>query len=125
MLIATSGTAVVEPDPPSAETDESAPKAIDPVNGRNLAERQVPTLPSKGVDVRIIRLAPYVYGRGLSGIKIFMGMFIQYQAAPRLVSYPLSCLQMSECCSKVECTPRASCMLPAIAGDFFSIPSPA
>lgn len=84
ILITTSGTAAVEPKEKGEETDETAPEAADPVNDRMTSERHVLSWghADKGsVDVRVVRLAPYVYGRGASGIGLFMGMFFSWGQA--------------------------------------------
>ncbi|KAI9929529.1 hypothetical protein ASPWEDRAFT_111168 [Aspergillus wentii DTO 134E9] len=74
-LVVTSGSLVVAPDPTGAETDETSPLNENPLNGRIRAERHALELAGKGVKVSVIRLAPFVYGRGGSGIRLFMGMF--------------------------------------------------
>jgi nucleoside-diphosphate-sugar epimerase len=64
-LVATSGTAVVEPDPYGDETPEEAPTSKtfilkDRINSERYALSKV----NEGVKVSVIRLPPYVYGRG-------------------------------------------------------------
>lgn len=73
-LITTSGTLVVAADPNRAETTESSPVDQKPLNDRIRSEQYAQSLCSKGVKVITIRLAPYVYGRGGSGIRLFMSM---------------------------------------------------
>ena len=75
-LVVTSGTLVVSPDPSGAETTESAPLSPNPVNDRVRAEQHALQLCAKGVQVCAVRLAPYVYGQGGSGIRLFMQMSV-------------------------------------------------
>jgi nucleoside-diphosphate-sugar epimerase len=71
-LITTSGTLVVAPDPDGGETTEESPLLEDPVNLRIKAELYALGLCKKGIDVCTVRLAPYVYGRGGSGVRMIM-----------------------------------------------------
>ena len=64
-LIMTSGTGVAEPDPNGGETDEDSPLANDAaLRERTDAEKAALELQSDGVRPIVVRLAPYVYGRG-------------------------------------------------------------
>ncbi|KAI1340626.1 putative NAD dependent epimerase/dehydratase [Xylariaceae sp. FL0016] len=74
-LIITSGTALAKPDPEGGETDENAEEVENPLNGRWRCEGNGLALAEQGVRVCAVRLAPYVYGRGGSGVRLFMGMF--------------------------------------------------
>lgn len=73
-LITTSGSLVVAADPNGAETTETSPIDEKPVNDRIRSEQYAQSLCNKGVKVITIRLAPYVYGRGGSGVRLFMSM---------------------------------------------------
>lgn len=73
-LIITAGTLQVVPDPNGHETDESAPANVETTFKRHLVEAHALELVHKGVKVSSIRLAPYVYGRGGSGVARMMGM---------------------------------------------------
>lgn len=73
-LVVTSGTLVVAPDSNGAETTETSPLSKIPINGRIRAEAHALALCQKGVKVLAVRLAPYVYGRGSSSIRLFMMM---------------------------------------------------
>ncbi|KAB8360548.1 hypothetical protein FH972_024288 [Carpinus fangiana] len=73
-LIVTNGTLVVEADPTGAETTEKSPLAVSPVSGRGEVEQYSLALASRGIRVMVVRLAPYVYGRGGSGVGRFIGM---------------------------------------------------
>ncbi|EED20169.1 NAD dependent epimerase/dehydratase, putative [Talaromyces stipitatus ATCC 10500] len=74
-LLVTSGSLVVEADPNGEETTETSPLQKKPVNDRFKAEdHAINWAREKGVRVIAIRLAPYVYGRGGSGIRLFMQM---------------------------------------------------
>jgi len=75
MFITTSGSLVVEPDENGGETTETSELAKKPLNGRIAFEKHAFSLADKGVKVCVIRLAPFVYGRGGSGVKLFMGLF--------------------------------------------------
>ncbi|OLN96644.1 Uncharacterized protein C2A9.02 [Colletotrichum chlorophyti] len=76
-LVVTSGTLVVPADPTGAETTESTPAEQDPINTRIKTEMHSLGLASRGVRVMSVRMAPYVYGRGGSGIALFMGIAAQ------------------------------------------------
>lgn len=73
-LLITSGTLCAAPDPSGAETTEDSPLLSSPLNTRIKTELHALTLTSKNIRVMAIRLAPYVYGRGGSGVQLFMGM---------------------------------------------------
>ncbi|KAK0756164.1 hypothetical protein N5P37_011254 [Trichoderma harzianum] len=76
-LIVASGSAIVRPDPEHNETDETSPLNIDGINRRYESEQYALDQESKGVRVYSIRLAPYVYGHGGSGIALFMQLALQ------------------------------------------------
>jgi nucleoside-diphosphate-sugar epimerase len=64
-LIMTSGTGVTEPDPKGGETNEDSPLANDAaLRERTDAEQTALELQKDGVRPIVVRLAPYVYGRG-------------------------------------------------------------
>ncbi|KAK9311123.1 hypothetical protein V1524DRAFT_443521 [Lipomyces starkeyi] len=64
-FVITSGTAVVDPDPAGVETTEDSPLAQTFVlKDRIRSERHALRLSEDGVRVSVIRLPPYVYGRG-------------------------------------------------------------
>ncbi|KAK9483909.1 hypothetical protein V1527DRAFT_471586 [Lipomyces starkeyi] len=64
-FVITSGTAVVDPDPAGGETTEDSPLAQTFVlKDRIRSERHALRLSEDGVRVSVIRLPPYVYGRG-------------------------------------------------------------
>lgn len=74
-LLVTSGSLVVEADPNGDKTTETSPLQKDPVNQRWKAEAHaISWAREKGVRVIAIRLAPYVYGRGGSGVRLIMQM---------------------------------------------------
>ncbi|RDK45406.1 NAD dependent epimerase/dehydratase [Aspergillus phoenicis ATCC 13157] len=76
-LVTTSGTLVVRPNPDGSETDEFSPLDTHPLVSRNEITVHGLALGEKsGGKVRVmdIRLAPFVYGRGGSGIRLFMQM---------------------------------------------------
>ncbi|KAJ1550179.1 hypothetical protein HK405_001218 [Cladochytrium tenue] len=73
LLIATSGSLVVAPDPAGGATDEESPLWDDPINQRVACELNALRLGREsGVPVVVVRLAPFVYGRGASGVRLFM-----------------------------------------------------
>lgn len=76
-LVATSGTLMVAADPTGAETTEASPPEPNPIITRIKTEQHTLALASRGIRVTVVRLAPYVYGRGGSGVKLFMGMSAQ------------------------------------------------
>ncbi|CRG91019.1 hypothetical protein PISL3812_08067 [Talaromyces islandicus] len=75
-LLVTSGSLVTAADPTGRETTETSPRWEAPVNDRHKAEDHAMSWAEKGVHVMSIRLAPYVYGRGGSGVQLFMKMAV-------------------------------------------------
>jgi nucleoside-diphosphate-sugar epimerase len=76
-LVVTSGTLSVAADPMGAETTEASPPESNPISTRIKTEQHALALARRGIRVMGVRLAPYVYGRGGSGVKLFMGMSAQ------------------------------------------------
>ncbi|KAM3074925.1 hypothetical protein ACMFMG_008331 [Clarireedia jacksonii] len=76
-LVVTSGTLLVAADPSGAETTESSAPDPNPINTRGRFEAYALGLKNKGIRIALIRLAPFVYGRGGSGVKLFMNMSLQ------------------------------------------------
>ncbi|KAI0836868.1 putative NAD dependent epimerase/dehydratase [Hypoxylon sp. FL0890] len=76
-LVTTSGTLMVEPDPNGGVIDETAPYAKKSLLPRHVVEQYDQSLAKKGIRVSTIRLAQWVYGRGGSGVKLFMGLSAQ------------------------------------------------
>lgn len=72
-FVITSGSLVVAAT--GSETDETSALWEKPLNARIKSEQHALELCEKGVKVSAIRLAPFVYGRGGSGIRLFMTMF--------------------------------------------------
>ncbi|OOF99091.1 hypothetical protein ASPCADRAFT_140737 [Aspergillus carbonarius ITEM 5010] len=72
-LVVTSGSLVVAAT--GAETDETSALWEKPLNERIVSERNNLRLCERGVKVSVVRLAPFVYGRGGSGVALFMRMF--------------------------------------------------
>ncbi|KAI1757538.1 putative NAD dependent epimerase/dehydratase [Xylaria castorea] len=75
LFVGTSGTAVVEPDADDGETDEAAPGNSNPFNGRIRCEQHQLSRAGNGVRVSAMRLPAFVYGRGGSGVALFMRTF--------------------------------------------------
>ncbi|KZL75077.1 nad dependent epimerase [Colletotrichum incanum] len=73
-LVVTSGTLSVSADPTGAETTEASPAETSPLNTRIKTELHSLGLASRGVRVMSVRLAPYVYGRGGSGVAHFLSI---------------------------------------------------
>ncbi|KAJ5718078.1 hypothetical protein N7488_003724 [Penicillium malachiteum] len=73
-LVTTSGTLVVEAHD-GLETNEESPLSEAPLNDRIKSEQYALKLCDRGINVSVIRLAPWVYGRGGSGIRLFTSMF--------------------------------------------------
>ncbi|KAF7920508.1 hypothetical protein EAE99_008121 [Botrytis elliptica] len=71
-LVVTGGTLFVSPDPDGGETTETSPEDPEPLNTRHQAEAHALKLAMRGIRVVAIRLAPWVFGRGGSGVKILM-----------------------------------------------------
>lgn len=72
-FVTTSGSLTVAAT--GAETDETSALWEKPLNDRIKCEQHALELRNKGVRVSAIRLAPFVYGRGGSGVRLFMSMF--------------------------------------------------
>lgn len=82
-LIVTSGTLLAQADPNGGETDEEAPPEPSHLNVRIQAEKHALALAKeKGIRVMAVRLAPYTYGRGGSGVALFMGMALKMGGIP-------------------------------------------
>ncbi|CAD6443185.1 8580fdb2-e25e-45be-92b8-12a528d390f2 [Sclerotinia trifoliorum] len=73
-LVVTGGALFVAPDPNGGETTEMSPMDSNPFNTRGKSEPHALDLAKKAIRVIAIRLAPWVYGRGGSGVKLFMDM---------------------------------------------------
>ncbi|KAI1770228.1 hypothetical protein F4818DRAFT_455843 [Hypoxylon cercidicola] len=72
-FLITSGTLVTAADPKHGETNETSPLWSHPLNERiNCETYAIKQASAKGIRVVAVRLAPYVYGRGGSGIRLFM-----------------------------------------------------
>jgi nucleoside-diphosphate-sugar epimerase len=70
-LVLTSGSLFTGAHPEGKETDEASPVWRDSPFGLGM-ESSFELLKEKGVNVNVVRLAPWVYGRGGSGVKLFM-----------------------------------------------------
>ncbi|KAF2833604.1 NAD dependent epimerase/dehydratase [Ophiobolus disseminans] len=70
-LVLTSGTLHAGAHPNGAETNEDSPAWPDAPFGAGL-ESLYPDLKARGLNVNVVRLGPWVYGRGGSGVKLFM-----------------------------------------------------
>lgn len=75
-LLVTSGSLVAAADPKGGETTETSPRWKEPIVDRYKAEDHALSWSKKGIHVMSIRLAPYVYGRGGSGVRLFMKMAV-------------------------------------------------
>ncbi|KAI1295907.1 putative NAD dependent epimerase/dehydratase [Xylaria venustula] len=85
LFIGTSGVGVVKPDPEGGETDEDAPEDPNPINGRIRCEKHILSKAGQnGIRVCIMRLPPFVYGHGGSGVKLFMSIFVKAGAVVRI-----------------------------------------
>ncbi|RMZ69100.1 alcohol dehydrogenase [Pyrenophora seminiperda CCB06] len=74
-LITTTGTLVAKADPEGNETDEDAPPDSSPLNVRIQHEyHSLAQAKKRRVRGMVVRLAPFTYGNGGSGVGLFMGM---------------------------------------------------
>ncbi|KAB8067114.1 NAD(P)-binding protein [Aspergillus leporis] len=73
-LIVTNGTLCVPQDPSGAETTEETPTEANPLNTRVKTEEHSLGLVSRGIRAMVVRIPPYTYGRGGSGVTMFMKM---------------------------------------------------
>lgn len=72
-LITTSGTMMARPDPDGGETDEDAPVLLEsPITRYKAWDHARAVADKAGVRALCVRLAPFVYGRGGSGVRMFM-----------------------------------------------------
>ncbi|KAF2133659.1 oxidoreductase domain-containing protein [Dothidotthia symphoricarpi CBS 119687] len=82
-LITTSGTLSAQADPNGNETNEDAPPEPSHLNVRIQAEQHaLAQVKKRGVKVMAVRVAPYTYGRGGSGVARFMGMALKMGGLP-------------------------------------------
>lgn len=81
-LVLTSGSLFTGADPNGNETDENAPTWENSPFGTGM-EGSFLGLKERGININVVRLAPWVYGRGGSGVKLFM----QGAAQTKKVSY--------------------------------------
>lgn len=79
-LLVTSGTLISAPDN-GKETNEQSPPQPNPFVERNRSEDSAMSWAGKGVKVICIRLAPYTYGRGRSGVSLFLAGAVQGKQA--------------------------------------------
>jgi nucleoside-diphosphate-sugar epimerase len=70
-LVLTAGSLFTGADPEGKETDEESPAWKNSPFGIG-TESTFADLKERGINVNIVRLAPWVYGRGGSGVKLFM-----------------------------------------------------
>ncbi|KAI0382120.1 putative NAD dependent epimerase/dehydratase [Hypomontagnella monticulosa] len=78
LLLITSGTLVTAAHPNHEETTETSPLWSVPLNDRIDCETHaLKQAAAKGIRAVALRLAPYVYGRGGSGVRLFMGFGAQ------------------------------------------------
>jgi nucleoside-diphosphate-sugar epimerase len=70
-LILTSGSLFTAADPEGRETNEESPGWTDSPFGTGM-EGKFASLKERGINVNVVRLAPWVYGKGGSGVKLFM-----------------------------------------------------
>jgi nucleoside-diphosphate-sugar epimerase len=70
-LVLTSGSLFTGAATDGSETNEASPAWPDTPFGTG-TEDMFSTLKARGIDVNVVRLAPWVYGRGGSGVKLFM-----------------------------------------------------
>lgn len=78
-LILTSGSLVAAADPDGKETNEESPRWVESPFSTGQEEYAL-AIKNKGA-ISVVRLAPWVYGRGGSGVKLFMGMFARMNDA--------------------------------------------
>ncbi|XXH01266.1 hypothetical protein Hte_007620 [Hypoxylon texense] len=71
VLLTTGGALMAASDPNGGETDETAPAPDNEIIPRTKVENYDLSLAEKGIRVASIRLAPFVYGRGGSGVRLF------------------------------------------------------
>ncbi|PYI11331.1 NAD dependent epimerase/dehydratase [Aspergillus sclerotiicarbonarius CBS 121057] len=75
-LVVTSGSLVVAASAGGEETNEESALWEKPLNERIVSERNNLRVGGRGIRVSVVRLAPFVYGRGGSGVALFMKMYM-------------------------------------------------
>lgn len=125
LLIDTSGAGVVMPAENDAETDESALENPSPMNGRIRCEKYALSKAGgeEGVRVCVVRLPPFVYGRGGSGVRLFMGEFARLGFVARVGDG-----RIRTCAVHVDDAARAyvlalerACGAPGVVRDVFNV----
>lgn len=72
-LITTSGTMMARPDPDGEETEEDAPVMLEsPITRYKAWDHAKAAAEEAGVRALCVRLAPFVYGHGGSGVRMFL-----------------------------------------------------
>lgn len=72
-LVTTSGTMMARPDPDGGETAEDAPVLLEsPITRYKAWDHARAAADKAGVSAMCVRLAPFVYGRGGSGVRMFL-----------------------------------------------------
>ncbi|KAI0875570.1 putative NAD dependent epimerase/dehydratase [Hypoxylon argillaceum] len=85
LFIGTSGVGVVAPHPEGGETDEERGADPNPMNGRIRCEEHILSKGGAGgISVCVMRLPPFVYGRGGSGVRLFMDIFAKLGFVARI-----------------------------------------
>ncbi|KAI0458248.1 putative NAD dependent epimerase/dehydratase [Xylaria acuta] len=126
LFIGTSGTAVVAPDADDGETDETAPEHPKPVNGRLKCERyQLSRAGDNGIRVCVMRLPGYVYGRGGSGVALFMGILAKLGFVPRVGDgLAQTCVvHVDDAARAYVLALRRACVEPDRAADVYNVTS--
>ncbi|KAI1771511.1 putative NAD dependent epimerase/dehydratase [Hypoxylon cercidicola] len=77
VLLTTGGALMAASDPNGGETDETTPAPEEEIIPRGQVEKYDLSLAERGVRVATIRLAPFVYGRGGSAIRMLMKLGAQ------------------------------------------------
>ncbi|KAI0912728.1 putative NAD dependent epimerase/dehydratase [Ustulina deusta] len=126
LLLGTSGVGVVEPDSHGRETDEHAPADPNPINGRIRCERHVLSKAGRhGIRVCVMRLPPFVYGRGGSGVRMFMDVFAKLGAVVRIGEGTAltAVVHVDDAARAYVCALERACVLPGKVRDVYNVTS--
>ncbi|KAI0514655.1 putative NAD dependent epimerase/dehydratase [Xylaria bambusicola] len=123
LFIGTSGVGVVKPDDNGGETDEDAPEDPNPINGRIRCEKYILSKAGGEIKVCIMRLPPFVYGRGGSGVKLFMEVFAKVGAVVRIGegNVQTSVVHVDDAARAYVCALEKACAEPGVISKVYNV----
>ncbi|KAK5630223.1 hypothetical protein RRF57_005938 [Xylaria bambusicola] len=123
LFVGTSGVGVAKPDENGGETDEDAPEDPNPINGRIRCEKHILSKAGEGIKVCIMRLPPFVYGRGGSGVKLFMEVFAKVGAVVRIGegNVQMSVVHVDDAARAYVCALEKACVEPGVTKKVYNV----